>query len=325
MHRSDPNDVPLMTVHALKKHFPVGRQLFSKEPKAWLRAVDGVDLQIHRGRTLGLVGESGCGKSTLGRLLIRLLEPTSGAIKLDGEEISNVSARKLMGLRKRFQMVFQDPMGSLDPRMKIGESVAEPMYLNGIGNRREKVAEMLEAVSLSPEIANRFPHEFSGGQRQRICIARALTLEPDLIVADEPVAALDVSVQAQIVNLFQDIQQKMGLGYVFISHDLGVVRHIADDVAVMYLGKIVEQGSVKEVLDAPAHPYTRALVSAILPPRPTGVRFRPPVSGDLPSPINIPKGCRFASRCPMAKDLCREEEPVLRRVANGQHAACHFT
>ncbi|WP_244464792.1 ABC transporter ATP-binding protein [Martelella endophytica] len=313
-----------MEVHALEKRFPVGRRLLSHEPKAWLRAVDGVDLRLYRGRTLGLVGESGCGKSTLGRVLIRLLEPTGGAIEFEGENISRLKGRKLQALRRRFQMVFQDPMGSLDPRMKIGDSVAEPMYLNGIENRREKVAEMLEAVSLSPEIVSRYPHEFSGGQRQRICIARALTMEPDLIVADEPVAALDVSVQAQIVNLFQDIQEKMGLGYVFISHDLGIVRHIADDIAVMYLGRIVEEGPVRTVLDDPRHPYTQALVSAILPPRPTGKRFRPPVSGDLPSPMNIPKGCRFASRCPMAQDICRQEDPLLKPVRPGHRAACHF-
>ncbi|WP_321325375.1 oligopeptide/dipeptide ABC transporter ATP-binding protein [uncultured Parasphingorhabdus sp.] len=325
MPKTKPVARPLMTVRGLKKQFPVGKRLLTKEPKAWLRAVDGIDLEVYSGKTLGLVGESGCGKSTLGRLLIRLLEPSDGQIKIGDQDISHLSGRSLQALRHRFQMVFQDPMGSLDPRMKIGKSMAEPMIISGSGERRERIAEMLEAVSLSADIVDSYPHEFSGGQRQRICIARALTLGPELIVADEPVAALDVSVQAQIVNLFQDIQDRTGLGYVFISHDLGIVRHIADDVAVMYLGRIVERGPVKAVLDTPAHPYTRALVSAILPPRPTGSRFVPPVSGDLPSPMNIPEGCRFASRCPMAKQICREEEPSLMKVLGSHQAACHFS
>ncbi len=310
----------------LTKDFAGRAPLLGKPPPA-LRAVDHVSLTIRRGQTLGLVGESGCGKSTLGRLLIRLLEPSAGTLRFDGQDITHLDAKKLRPLRSRFQMVFQDPLGSLSPRLKIGHSIAEPLLLAGRGDgkaRRERVLEMLNLVGLAPDHAARYPHEFSGGQKQRICIARALILNPDLIVADEPVSALDVSVRAQIINLFQDLKERFGLAYLFISHDLTMVRHIADAVAVMYLGQIVETGSALDVIDRPAHPYSRALRAATPLPRPGARPDRIVIKGDLPDPHKMPQGCRFQDRCPAAFDRCRAEEPALRPIGAGRSAACHL-
>ena len=311
----------------LEKRFPIGRSLFRRKPRAWLRAVDGVSLQVDAGSTLGLVGESGCGKSTLGRLLIRLLDPTGGRILMDELDVTHLKGKDLRPLRRRFQMVFQDPLGSLDPRVKIKDSVSEPLLISGLGKRREryeKAREMMEIVGLSADGLERYPHEFSGGQRQRICIARSLTLRPDFIVADEPVSALDVSVRAQIINLFQDIQQQFGLAYLFISHDLGVVQHIADQVAVMYLGRIVEQGKAREVLKQPLHPYSKALVAAVPPARPRSARVKAVIEGDLPSPLDTPQGCPFHTRCPIAVPRCRSERPELRDVGSSRIVACHL-
>ncbi len=324
---AEPAGRPLLEVEALTKHFPVGRHLLRRAPRHVLRAVDGVSLTVARHSTLGLVGESGCGKSTLGRLMIRLLEPTSGRIVFDGIDIATADPAALRQMRSRFQMVFQDPLGSLDPRVRVGDSIAEPLGILGEGSPKrnlERAAQILSLVGLDPSVMGRYPHEFSGGQKQRISIARALIVSPQLIVADEPVSALDVSVRAQIVNLFQDVQEKLGLSYVFVSHDLGIVRHVADHVAIMYLGKLMEYGVAREVLREPAHPYTRALVATIPPPRPLKERPRAAIVGDLPNPIDIPRGCRFASRCPLVQPICREEEPELRALDDGRKAACHF-
>jgi oligopeptide/dipeptide ABC transporter ATP-binding protein len=324
--QSGGSAAPLLRITNLEKRFPVGRRLLRKEPKNWLRAVDGVSLEVAAGETLGLVGESGCGKSTLGRLAIRLLEPTGGSIHFAGHDITHLGNYALRPLRQRFQMVFQDPAGALDSRFAVGESVAEPLLIARSGNakeRREKAREMLDTVGIGAEALARFPHEFSGGQRQRICIARALVVRPDLIVADEAVSALDVSVRAQVINLFQDVQERFGLAYLFISHDLSIVRHIADRVAVMYLGQIVETGS-REVLRDPAHPYSKALLAAAPPTRPDPTRQRTVIEGDLPSPLAIPSGCRYHTRCPLAVERCRVEAPTLREVGSGRSAACHF-
>jgi oligopeptide/dipeptide ABC transporter ATP-binding protein len=320
-------DGPLIEARDLKKSFGGRRSAFGRKPRTLLRAVDGVSLALGRGETMGLVGESGCGKSTLGRLMMRLIEPTEGSLYFDGQDITHFNRAAMRPLRSKFQMVFQDPMGSLDPRMRIGESIAEPLTIANRGTRRsrlEKAADMLEMVGLSADLASRFPHEFSGGQRQRICIARALIVEPDFIVADEPVSALDVSVRAQIINLLQDIQERFGLTYLFVSHDLSVVRHIADTVAVMYLGKIVEKGPAKVILKRPAHPYTRALLAATPAIRPGVVRQRANLEGDLPSPLRPPSGCRFHTRCPIAVPMCSKVEPILRNLGDDQEAACHL-
>ena len=317
---------PLVEARDVVRSFPVGRTLFGR-PRRLLRAVDGVSLAIRRGETVGLVGESGCGKSTLGRLLIRTLEPDAGEIRFDGREISHLDRDRMRPLRRRFQMVFQDPMGSLDPRMRVGDSVAEPLRIAGGSNRRERrerARDMLELVGLAAEHAQRYPHEFSGGQRQRICIARALVLRPDFIVADEPVSALDVSVRAQVINLFAEVQARYGLTYLFVSHDLGIVRHIADTVAVMYLGRIVEQGPGRLILSRPLHPYSQALLAAVPPPRPDRNRRRSVIEGDLPSPLDPPSGCPFHTRCPLAVARCATETPLLRPVADGHLVACHF-
>jgi oligopeptide/dipeptide ABC transporter ATP-binding protein len=316
----------LVEARDVVRNFPVGRTLFGRSRRL-LRAVDGVSLAIRRGETMGLVGESGCGKSTLGRLLIRTLEPDAGEIRFDGQDISHLDRHRMRPLRRRVQMVFQDPMGSLDPRMRVGDSVAEPLRIAGGTNRqqrRERAREMLELVGLAGEHANRYPHEFSGGQRQRICIARALVLRPDFIVADEPVSALDVSVRAQVINLLVEVQARFGLTYLFVSHDLGVVRHIADTVAVMYLGRIVEQGPGRVILSRPLHPYTQALLAAAPPPRPHRNRQRSVIEGDLPSPLNPPPGCPFHTRCPLAADRCTAEAPLLRPAADDRFVACHL-
>jgi len=316
----------LVEAKDIVKRFPVGRTLFGR-PRRWLHAVDGVSLVIDRGETVGLVGESGCGKSTLGRLLIRTLEPDEGVLRFEGEDITHLGGHRMRALRARFQMVFQDPMGSLDPRMRVGDSVAEPLLIAGAGGRRQRrqrAREMLDLVGIAGDYVDRYPHEFSGGQRQRICIARALVLQPEFIVADEPVSALDVSVRAQVINLFKEVQQRFGLTYLFVSHDLGVVRHVADKVAVMYLGKIVESGPSRTVLDEPLHPYTKALLAAVPPARPRKERRPAIIKGDLPSPLDPPSGCRFHPRCPMAADRCRREEPILRPAGSDRSVACHF-
>jgi oligopeptide/dipeptide ABC transporter ATP-binding protein len=311
---------PLLELEGLVKHFPVRDALGRK--RGAVQAVDGVSLTVHQGSVLAIVGESGCGKSTLGRLAMRLIEPDQGAIRFMGQDLRALSPAALRARRRDMQIIFQDPFASLDPRMTVEQAVAEPLRLHGIVPRakeRERVAELLSRVGLRPELARRWPHEFSGGQRQRIAIARALASGPKLILGDEPVSALDVSVQAQVVNLLQDLIRDLGLTFVLISHDLGVVRHVADRVAVMYLGRVVEEGPTEAVFMAPRHPYTRALLAAV----PGQGRPAVPLEGDVPSPIEPPAGCRFHTRCPFAQQLCREQDPALEGGAN-HRAACHY-
>lgn len=319
--------MPLLEVRDLKKHYPAGGAWFG--PRSFVKALDGVSFDMERGETLGLVGESGCGKSTLGRTLVRLEEPTDGSFKLDGLELSKMRGEPLRKARSKFQMIFQDPYGSLNPRMSVLSTLDEALSLHsGLPpkERAEKVGELLLMVGLKPEHARRYPHQFSGGQRQRIGIARALAVKPDLIVADEPVSALDVSVQAQIVNLLQEIQQRTNVAFLFIAHDLAVVEHISHRIMVMYLGKIVESGPSREICANPAHPYTKALLSAVPTLDPERRRKRIVLSGDVPSPLNPPKGCHFHPRCPIKKARCETEEPALRPLAGdkGHCAACHF-
>jgi oligopeptide transport system ATP-binding protein len=315
----------LLEVAALTKHFPVRRGLVLAREIGRVRAVDGVSFVLNRGETLAIVGESGCGKSTLGRLLLRLIEPTSGTVRFDGIDVGTLGRTPLRRLRRRMQMIFQDPFASLHPRLSVRRILAEPMELHlGLPPDRieQRVRELLAVVGLAPYHAERYPHEFSGGQRQRIGIARALATHPDLIVCDEPVSALDVSIQAHIVNLLSDLRQQLGLSYIFIAHDLAVVRHIADRIAVMYLGEIVEIGAKSAVIDRPAHPYTRALLSAV--PRPQVRReARSIPRGDVPSPLKPPTGCRFHPRCPYAVERCRSEPPQPRPLADGRLVACH--
>jgi peptide/nickel transport system ATP-binding protein len=309
----------LVRVRGLVKHFAV------EGSDDVVRAVDGVTFEILRGETLGLVGESGCGKSTVGRCLLRLIEPTSGEIVFDGRDVTVMGRRELRDLRKQMQIIFQDPYASLNPRMRVRDIISEPLVIHGIGNkeeRKERVAELLRRVGLDPDYMNRYPHEFSGGQRQRIGVARALALSPKLIVADEPVSALDVSVQAQVVNLLQDLQEEFGLTYLFISHGLAVVEHISTRVAVMYLGRIVEVASAVDLYASPLHPYTQALLSAIPIPDPGRKRERIVLEGDVPTPINPPSGCRFRTRCPAAIAECAQIDPDLREVAPGHTVAC---
>ena len=319
----------ILEARDLQKYFPTGASKLLQRPTQVVQAVDGVSFSLRRGKTLAIVGESGCGKSTLARLLARLIEPTSGSVLLNGENVSTASSKELLKMRRDIQVVFQDPYACLNPRHSIGQSIGTPIRIQRTLSRSEeklRVFELLELVGLSKEHYNRFPHEFSGGQRQRAGIARALALQPKVIIADEPVSALDVSIQAQILNLLENLQADLGLSYVFIAHDLSVVRHIADEVAVMYLGKIVEIGSPDAVYGAPAHPYTKALMSAVPVPNPQAgaKRTRIILTGDVPSPVNPPSGCRFRTRCPKVQDICSAEEPMLIDRGQGHPVACHF-
>jgi oligopeptide transport system ATP-binding protein len=325
--RQKPVGSTLVDVVDLVKHFPIKKGFFSSSEVGRVRAVDGISFAVARGETLGLVGESGCGKSTTGRLILRLIEPTSGAIRYDGDDMATLPAQALRIRRRDIQIIFQDPYSSLNPRMTVERIVGEPLVVHDVGDstaRAKRVAELLAVVGLAPEHANRYPHEFSGGQRQRIGIARALALNPKFIVCDEPVSALDVSIQAQIINLMQDLQREFGLTYLFISHNLAVVRHIADRVAVMYLGKIVELTDKHSLYSNPKHPYTQALLSSIPIPKPEQKRQRITLTGDVPSPLNPPSGCRFHTRCPYVEARCREAEPPLIDVGRGHHVACHL-
>jgi oligopeptide/dipeptide ABC transporter ATP-binding protein len=325
---SAQNGGPLLQAEHVVKYFPIKRGILIQREVARVHAVDDVSLEVQRGETIGLVGESGCGKSTFGRSIVRLFPLTDGRIIFDGQDISKLSRRNLRPVRRELQIIFQDPYASLNPRKRVGQIVGAPLAIHGIGDRKERkrqVQELLEKVGLSPEHYNRYPHEFSGGQRQRIGVARALALRPKLVIADEPVSALDVSIQAQVINLLADLQDEFDLTYVFIAHDLGVVRHVSDRIAVMYLGKIVELSPAEELYERPIMPYTEALLSAVpIPdPRESEARERIVLEGDVPSPINPPSGCRFHPRCRYATDICTKLEPPLVDYGNGHLAACH--
>jgi oligopeptide transport system ATP-binding protein len=322
------NGEVLLSAEHVKKYFPVKKGVFIQHEAARVHAVDDVSFDVRRGETLGLVGESGCGKSTLGRCIVRLHELTDGRVVFEGRDISHLSRNDLRPLRRELQIIFQDPFASLNPRKRVGQIVGAPMRIHGVGDRaevRRRVRDLLEVVGLSPEHYNRFPHEFSGGQRQRIGVARALALNPKLVIADEPVSALDVSIQAQVLNLLKDLQEELGLTYIFIAHDLGVVRHVSDRIAVMYLGKIVELSPAEELYTRPIHPYTEALLSAVPIPDPdeSAGRERIVLEGDVPSPIDPPPACRFHPRCRYATEICREIEPPLTDYGGGHLAACH--
>jgi len=317
---------PLLEAKGLKKYFPITGGIFGKQIGT-VKAVDDVTFTVYRGETLGIVGESGCGKSTTGRMLLRLIEPTDGSITFEGHEVTALSKAELRRLRRDMQMIFQDPFASLNPRHTVEKILEEPLIVHGIGSkeeRKQRVREMLEVVGLGSYHAKRYPHQFSGGQRQRIGIARALMTNPKLIIADEPVSALDVSIQAQVLNLLEDLQQQFGLTYIFIAHDLGVVRHISDRVGVMYLGRMVELADSESLYEAPKHPYTKALLSVVPIPDPDHKVERQLLSGDLPSPANPPQGCAFHTRCSACMDVCRTQRPELKEVANGHYVACHL-
>ena len=321
----------LVDVRDLKMYFPLTQGIILQRVVGYVRAVDGVSFSIERGQTLGLVGESGSGKTTIGRTIVRLYKPTAGQIMFGEKDLATMGGEELRQARQRVQMIFQDPFASLNPRYTIGSLIAEPMHIYKVASSteiRERTAELLRVVGPRPEYIDRYPHEFSGGQRQRIAVARALSINPEFIIADEPVSALDVSIRAQVLNLLQQLQQQFNLTYLFVSHDLSVVRHVADRIAVMYLGKIVELSDRDELYAAPKHPYTQALLSAIPIPDPKIEKRRQRIilSGDLPSPINIPTGCRFHTRCPMAQQICREVEPPFEAKEGHEHyAACHFS
>jgi len=317
---------PMLEVHDLKKHFPIRRGIL-RRTTGHVLAVDGVSFSIRAGETLGLVGESGCGKSTVGRTILRLIEPTDGRIKVNGEDITNLEKAALRPVRRRMQIIFQDPYSSLDPRMSAGDIVGEPLRVHAIDGPRQRaarVAEIFARVGLRKAQMDSYPHQFSGGQRQRIGIARALALEPDLIIADEPVSSLDVSIQAQILNLMMDLQRELGLAYLFISHNLAVVEHISHRIAVMYLGRIVEYADKQTLFTAPLHPYSESLLQAVPVPDPAVKRHKRVLQGDVPSPVNPPSGCHFHTRCPYAVERCRHETPALREVRPGQLVACHL-
>ena len=320
--------VPLLSVRGLRMHFPVTEGIVRRRVTGEVKAVDGIDFIVNRGETMGLVGESGCGKTTTGRCILRLEKPTAGAIVYDGTDIATLDGAALRAFRQRIQVIFQDPYSSLNPRMKIGDIIAEPMYVHGIEPdakaRSARVRELLAECGLNPNFADRYPHEMSGGQRQRVGIARALAMKPEFIVCDEPVSALDVSIQAQVVNLLEDLREKFGLTYLFIAHDLSVVRHLCQRVAVMYLGHIVEMADSDSLFDAPLHPYTRALLAAVPVPDPLveqGRDFRP-VKGEVPSPMNPPSGCVFHPRCPIAVERCSRQRPEPREIRPGHVVAC---
>jgi oligopeptide transport system ATP-binding protein len=324
---TDPN--VLMSVRNLEMHFPINQGIIFQKQVGAVRAVDGISFDVRKGETLGLVGESGCGKSTTGRTILHLNKATGGKIYFNGQDITNIKGQELKSVRRNMTMIFQDPYASLNPRLTVQNIIAEPMTIHKIGTakeRQERVQELLELVGLSRYYGSRYPHEFSGGQRQRVGIARALAASPSFIVADEPVSALDVSIQAQVVNLMEDLQSQLNLTYLFVAHDLSVVRHISDRVAVMYLGKIVELADRDEIYTKPAHPYTVALLSAVPIPDPKAEKRRKRIilTGDVPSPINPPPACRFHTRCPLAQQICREQEPAFRDIGGGHLAACHF-
>jgi oligopeptide transport system ATP-binding protein len=326
--RDQPGTAPLLEVRGLAMHFPITEGMVFSRKVGDVKAVDGIDFSITRGETLGLVGESGCGKTTTGRCILRLERPTQGQILYDGQDIARLAPRELIGLRRRMQVIFQDPYSSLNPRMKVGDIIAEPIRVHGLEadprRRRDKVKDLLSVCGLDPKFADRYPHEMSGGQRQRVGIARALAMDPEFIVCDEAVSALDVSIQAQVVNLLEDLRERFHLTYLFIAHDLSVVRHLCQRVAVMYLGRIVEMAESDELFDNPMHPYTQALLSAVPVPDPrveAGRKFRP-ARGEIPSPINPPSGCVFHPRCPNAVENCKKARPELRELRPGHWVAC---
>jgi oligopeptide transport system ATP-binding protein len=318
----------LLDVQNLQMHFPITRGIIFQRQVGAIKAVDGIDFELYRGETLGLVGESGCGKSTTGRAILQLHRPTAGNVIFEGKDLTKTKGEELRKMRRRMQMIFQDPYASLNPRMTVGSIVGEPLEVHGIGSsrkdRQERVQDLLKTVGLNPYFVNRYPHEFSGGQRQRIGIARALAVNPAFIVCDEPISALDVSIQAQIINLLEDLQDELNLTYLFIAHDLSVVRHISDRIAVMYLGKIAEVADRDELYANPMHPYTQALLSAVPIPDPQieNQRRRIILEGDVPSPANPPKGCNFSTRCPRVMDICRQQDPPFKDYGNGHYAAC---